>query len=126
MLVERSRWNAALGCADLLEHNRQPDDGDIVVAQRVSVPVPLPPGQSPLLAQLPQERYLFLAEAHDRFGLTVARGSTARRRWRCERATTSMPTAPSTRWWSRTIRRSVRSCCPEMAATGSPLRPHGS
>ena len=65
---------ATLDCGDLLEQRRRPDDGDIVVAQHVSVPVPLTPGQSPFLTQLPQERYAFLAEAHDRFGFAVARG----------------------------------------------------
>lgn len=87
-----------IGCDELLSQARSPADADLSVAQQIALELPLSPGQSPLLVQVPQARYLFLARAHDRFGFLVAQGCeqaevTARRPLNLEIALATVPAA---------------------------------
>ncbi|MBN2361646.1 MAG: VCBS repeat-containing protein [Deltaproteobacteria bacterium] len=70
----KTRAGAAVDCSSLLAGACRPDDGEVVVAQQTTVPIPVPPGPSPLLVQLPQQRFVFYAVARDRFDFEVARG----------------------------------------------------
>lgn len=70
----KSRGGSDVDCAALLDRSRRPDDGEVVVAQQTTVPLPLAPGPGPLLVRLPQQRFVFFAVARDRFGFEVARG----------------------------------------------------
>jgi len=69
-----TRDGVELRCAALTGGERELADPDLVVAERVELELPLAAGSSPLMVQVPQDRYAFLAEATDRFGFSVARG----------------------------------------------------
>lgn len=71
-----TRSGTTIDCGRLLDGTSSIDDGDTVVAQHTEVAVPVPASPKPLLVDLPQERYVFFAEARDRFGFDVARGCT--------------------------------------------------
>jgi len=66
-----------ISCAQLLDGTRQPDEQELQIAQQTELPLPQAEGDAPLLVQVPQDRYLFLARAHDRFGFMVAQGCEA-------------------------------------------------
>ncbi|MFH1808712.1 MAG: VCBS repeat-containing protein [Pseudomonadota bacterium] len=75
-LAMETRRGDPVDCDALADGRRSVDDDEVVVAQHTSLTIPLPPDADPLLVQLPQERYLFFAEAFDRFGFRVAHGCT--------------------------------------------------
>lgn len=69
-----TRDQRTIGCDAVLAQQPGIDDPVVIVAQRTSAVLAEDHRQSLLLVQLRQQHYLFLAEAHDRYGFSVARG----------------------------------------------------